>query len=312
MAQARRTSKKHHNRKQASPKTPAKSVRPKAAPALALEPEKPAVSLKQLQSETRAETALPALRKWNIILAVLYALQGLAILLFGVNKSYAVTTGYQAVDPLQTAAQAKPVLVTAVHHLFDLPLSGLVAAFLFIAALAHLGYATWWRAQYTREIERGINRWRWAVYALTGGLMMVGIGLLAGMQDISLLLAIFALTAVTFMCNLALEARSVQLGGRLAGSLYWLGNLAGLVPWLAVAVYVFGANLYGGSVPGYMYGIFASILVLSAGLLAVRWLQLRAKGRWAEPLFAEKVYMVLGFATKTALAWQIFAGVLKP
>ena len=39
-------------------------------------------------------------------------------------------------------------------------------------------------------------------------------------------------------------------------------------------------------------------------------LQYRAKGRWADYLVGEKTYQVLSLVSKTALAWQIFAGAL--
>ncbi len=41
-----------------------------------------------------------------------------------------------------------------------------------------------------------------------------------------------------------------------------------------------------------------------------QWLQYRAKGRWQDYLFGEKVYIVLSLTAKSALAWQIFAGTL--
>jgi hypothetical protein len=40
------------------------------------------------------------------------------------------------------------------------------------------------------------------------------------------------------------------------------------------------------------------------------WLQYRGRGRWAEPAFAERVYLTLSLIAKSALAWQVYAGAL--
>jgi hypothetical protein len=39
-------------------------------------------------------------------------------------------------------------------------------------------------------------------------------------------------------------------------------------------------------------------------------LQYRAKGRFRNYLYGEKVYLVLSLVAKSALAWQVFAGTL--
>jgi hypothetical protein len=41
-------------------------------------------------------------------------------------------------------------------------------------------------------------------------------------------------------------------------------------------------------------------------------LQYKKKGKWADYLYGEKAYMVLSLVAKSALAWQVFAGTLRP
>ncbi len=41
-------------------------------------------------------------------------------------------------------------------------------------------------------------------------------------------------------------------------------------------------------------------------------LQYRKSGRWVDYLYGEKVYMFLSLFAKTILAWQVFAGTLRP
>jgi hypothetical protein len=39
-------------------------------------------------------------------------------------------------------------------------------------------------------------------------------------------------------------------------------------------------------------------------------LQYRRKGRWADYLYGEAVYILLSLVAKSLLAWQVFAGTL--
>jgi hypothetical protein len=41
------------------------------------------------------------------------------------------------------------------------------------------------------------------------------------------------------------------------------------------------------------------------------WLQYRKKGKWADYLYGERMYIVLSLVSKSALAWQVFAGTLR-
>ena len=39
-------------------------------------------------------------------------------------------------------------------------------------------------------------------------------------------------------------------------------------------------------------------------------LEYRGRGRWGNPAFAERVYLILSLVAKSALAWQVYAGAL--
>ena len=88
---------------------------------------------------------------------------------------------------------------------------------------------------------------------------------------------------------------------------YVFGCIAGIVPWIAIGVYLFGA---GEEVPNFVYGIFVSIFVLFNCFAVNQLLQYRAIGRWADYLFGERIYVWLSLTAKSLLAWQIFANVL--
>jgi hypothetical protein len=42
----------------------------------------------------------------------------------------------------------------------------------------------------------------------------------------------------------------------------------------------------------------------------VQWKQYKAKGKWANYLLGERVYIILSLVAKSLLAWQVFAGTL--
>ncbi len=56
--------------------------------------------------------------------------------------------------------------------------------------------------------------------------------------------------------------------------------------------------------------IFFTLLVLFSSFAVNMFLQYRRIGRWADPAFAERGYLVLSLVAKSALAWQVYAGAL--
>jgi hypothetical protein len=42
------------------------------------------------------------------------------------------------------------------------------------------------------------------------------------------------------------------------------------------------------------------------------YLQYKKSGKWADYLYGERIYMLLSLVTQTLIAWQIFAGALRP
>jgi hypothetical protein len=102
---------------------------------------------------------------------------------------------------------------------------------------------------------------------------------------------------------------------RAAGSGGWLafgfGCLAGAVPWLAIAIYLLSpGSASSASPPAFVHVIFLSLFVFFNIFALNQWLQYRARGRWSDYLFGERIYILLSLTAKSALAWQVFAGTL--
>jgi hypothetical protein len=264
------------------------------------------------QTKTKNTITLPNLFKWNAWLAGLHALQGVVVLLLSTTKVFPVQTSYLTADPISSELAGEPVLGYAAQHLYDINLAYLVAGFLFISALSHGVIATVFRKRYEADLKRGINKARWIEYALSSSTMLVGIGLLSGITDLAALKMIFIFGIITEATGLLMEV--VNQGKNKPNWLpYWIGCLAGVVPWGVFALYAWGANVYGtGDIPGFVYGIYATMFLLFAGFAVNMYLQYKKVGKWKDYLYGERMYMILSLVAKTALAWQVFAGALRP
>ena len=244
-------------------------------------------------------------------MTVLHAAQGVAVVLLSKNVLFPVTTDHLTLDPLTSGGD--PVLVPATRHLFDVNVAYIVAAFFFMSAIAHLSIATWYRKKYETNLEQGMNKARWIEYSFSASTMIIAIAMIAGIYDLSTLIMMFGLTAVMNLCGLVME--KVNAGrGSIDWTAYIVGCIAGILPWVTYALYVYGSAQYGegGGPPDFVYAILVSIFLFFNVFALNMWLQYKKKGKWADYLYGEKAYIVLSLVAKSALAWQVFAGTLRP
>ena len=152
-----------------------------------------------------------------------------------------------------------------------------------------------------------MNPYRWYEYSLSASLMIVLIAMLTTIYDIGTLLALFVLTAVMNLMGLMMEVHN-QTTKKTKWVSYYIGCLAGIVPWIVIFIPLIAAE----SVPDFVIAIFITI-ALFFNLFAVNMvLQYKKIGKWNDYLYGEKMYIVLSLVAKSALAWQVFAGTLRP
>ena len=266
--------------------------------------------------EPAAVVAIPAvqahrLHRWNAGLAVLHALQGIAILALSFAREPIVTA--PVVSSYLTFDDATRTLVPAQRALFDLPIGPAVALFFFLSAVAHGLLAFPARGWYQARLARGQNPARWIEYALSSSVMIVVIAELSGIREIGTLVAIFGVNAAMNLFGWSMEAAN-EGRSRVQWLHYWFGCIAGAVPWLVIAIALWTAATEPGAapIPGFVIAIFVSLFV-SFNVFAFNMvLQYRRVGRWADYLYGERVYMLLSLFAKTILAWQVFAGTFRP
>ena len=245
---------------------------------------------------------LTSLRRWNVGVGLAHLGQAIAILVLGNGFSIAVQSRVQTGPPGSA--------LTLDKVFFDLRFSVAIAVFLLLAAADHLLTAAprvvrW----YERHLLEGINYARWAEYAVSASVMIVLIAMLTGITDLYALIALFGVNAAMILFGLLME-RANRPGEPVTWWPFACGCIAGAVPWIAITTALIVAGSEGDGVPGFVYGIFVSLFVLFNGFALNQWLQYRRRGRFADYLFGEKVYLVLSLTAKSALAWQIFASTL--
>ena len=244
-----------------------------------------------------APARLAGLARWNVALAVLHAAQAVAVL--GLASSFAITL--TASFPTGPPGSAVP----APEPLLDVRVGIAVAVFLGLAAVDHLLTGTVARGRYERDLQRGLNRFRWVEYSFSATLMVLLVATYSGITGISALIGIAGANVAMVLFGWLQE---LMPPGRATTTMlpFWMGSLVGLTPWVAISANLAGSD----TVPGFVYGIFVSLFVFFASFAVNQWLQFRRIGRWADPAFAERGYLVLSLAAKSALAWQVFAGSL--
>jgi hypothetical protein len=241
------------------------------------------------------------LRAYNVGMGSLHAIQAFLVLWLANGFTLPVIATYIGGPPGSAPPEVTP--------LFEVSIAWGVAIFLFMSAVAHFliaspGVYRWYRQNLTRQR----NYFRWIEYSLSSSVMVVLIALLTGIADIAALLAIAGANASMILFGLLQE--KYEAPGKTVGWMpFWLGVLAGAIPWIAIAWYLFSPG-FDADPPGFVYGIFFSLFVFFNVFAIVMVLQYKRVGRWADYSYGESTYILLSLVAKSALAWQVFGGTL--
>jgi hypothetical protein len=158
---------------------------------------------------------------------------------------------------------------------------------------AHFFIATVYRKKYEANLLLGINKVRWFEYALSASVMMIAISFLTGIYDLSSLVMIFVLDALMNLLGLVME--QVNQGKTKVGWFtYVLGCIAGIMPWIVFAIYIFASQQFGGgNIPTFVSWIYVSIFIFFNSFAINMILQYK-KNRSMEGLFiwGESLYHI--------------------
>ncbi|MFH1509483.1 MAG: heliorhodopsin HeR [bacterium] len=246
------------------------------------------------------------LRKFNIFMMFLHLIQGVLMVVLSSDFKLPITTSFIQFD---TATQKlAPSLETA----WELPLGPIIATFLFMSALAHLMVSLpriykW----YVKNLKKGANYARWIEYSFSSSLMIVAISMLVGIYDGVSLLLIFFLNAMMILFGWIMELHN-QSTEKTNWTSYIFGCIAGFVPWVAIAIYLIGSGGENGEVPTFVYWIFFTLFIFFNIFAINMILQYKKVGKWRSYTYGEWMYIILSLVAKSLLAWQVWAGTLRP
>ncbi len=252
-----------------------------------------------------------SLRKFNVFMGFLHLIQGSAMLIFALtidqikNFRTPVWSNYLNFDAVTQR------LVSVPEKLFTVPFAILVAVFLFLSAIAHFIIAAPKTSDiYNRDLEKGMNKFRWYEYSLSSSLMIFLIAMLFGVYDIGALILVVLINATMNLFGLVMEEIN-QFKQKTDWKPFIFGSLAGIGPWIVIILYAFG-NADPSEVPWFVYAIVGSYFVFFNLFPINMILQYKKVGKWANYLYGEKTYIILSLVAKSVLAWLVFSGVMQP
>lgn len=253
-----------------------------------------------------AERKFASLRRFNLIMGFLHLVQGVLMIVISNDTTYPIYTNFLRFDMDTFSLTPDPKLW------YELPFGPAVAVFLLLSAIAHFSLSTFGYRWYVRNLKRHMNPARFYEYALSSSLMIVLIGMLVGLWDLGGLILIFGLNAMMNLFGVDMESLN-QHTEKVDWSPFIFGCIAGIIPWIVIVLYFFGAlSSAGAEPPAFVYAIIPTIFVFFNIFAVNMYLQYRKVGPWKNYLFGERMFIVLSLVAKTALAWQIFAGTLAP
>ncbi|MFM9142244.1 MAG: heliorhodopsin HeR, partial [Actinomycetota bacterium] len=191
--------------------------------------------------------------------------------------------------------------------LFNLPIALGVALFSLLSAIAHFWIVGPGFKKYANNLSNMRNIARWVEYAISSTLMIILISLINGIWNVVALLGITGANVSMILFGWLQEKYEEPGKGSLLP--FWFGCIAGIVPWIAMFWLLFSPGS-SAEAPGFVYGVVFSLFLFFNSFAIVQWLQYKKIGKFADYLVGERAYITLSFVAKSALAWQIFAGVL--
>lgn len=251
------------------------------------------------------EEKLKGLRRFNLIMAGLHFIQGVAMLWLSNSFSLPVNSSFLKFDMMTKS------LVPQTETLFSLRIGPMVAAFLFLSALAHLLVGTIFNRWYNENLARGINYARWIEYFFSSSIMIVIIAMLVGIYDIGSLILLFFLNGAMILFGWMMELHN-QSTSKTNWTSFYFGCISGIITWVVIALYLFGAGGGDNKAPSFVYWIYFSIFLFFNCFAINQVLQYKKVGKWSDYLYGERAYIILSLVAKSLLAWQVFAGTLRP
>jgi hypothetical protein len=254
------------------------------------------------------------LKRFNIGAGILHLSQGILMLALGTLLSWErpIYTFYLNFN-IQPGTPPVFEIAPNPQVWFTLSYIGvIVASFPLLSSLAHFIIAFVKNKQYNENLSKGYNPYRWYEYAFSSSIMIVLIASFVGIWDFWSLVMIFTLNAMMIMFGYYMEVIN-QNTEKTSWSAFIVGCISGGIPWVVMFAY-FAAAISSAQTnpPTFVYLIFFIYFAVFNIFALNMVLQYKGIGRWKDYLYGERIYIILSFIAKTALAWLVFIGIFAP
>lgn len=247
-----------------------------------------------------------SLQNLNIISAVVFLLLAVLAGVLMSSASYELTVNYLTADKL-----AGGVILPAYRHLMDVEYRWLLVAILGLSAVKPLLHATRNKQAYSNAVKSKVMPWKWIEQGVLQALLGVVVVTLLGFQDITTI-KLFAV--VLFVVSLLgwYAEKEFLVNKAAALKTHLLGALAGLVLVLFMAMPLIYTYVYGQvRAPWYVYAATAAF-VLTLGLNRFnQYNYLRGYKSWKSFESVERNHLLIGLASKLAIAVVLIVGLAK-
>ena len=254
------------------------------------------------------------LKRFNLGAGILHLSQGIIMLALGTLLTWErdIYTFYLKLDIAPGPPQVFNIAPDP-QVWFTLGYLGvIVASFPLLSALAHFLIAFPKNKNYNENLQKGMNPYRWYEYAFSSSIMIVLIATFVGVWDFWSLVMIFVLNAMMIMFGYFMELVN-QKTEKTSWSAFIVGCISGGIPWVVLFAYFVAAIMSTGvEPPAFVYSIFFIYFAVFNVFALNMVLQYKGVGRWRDYLYGERIYIILSFVAKTALAWLVFIGVFAP
>eukprot|EP00045_Choanoeca_perplexa_P005664 m.47610 g.47610 ORF g.47610 m.47610 type:complete len:274 (-) comp13237_c1_seq1:477-1298(-) len=247
--------------------------------------------------------------KWNIGAGCFMFITSIIIFVLSATNKQTVDLYTVYPDP-DGRGNATRVWAPIPERLYEVNVGYFSAVFLLLSALDHLAVATLFRSTYEYYLKRAMNPFRWFEYSISASLMHIMIGILSGVIDIHVMLAIGFLCGTTMIFGFLQELMNSERQGEPATKTllpFWFGCVPHLANWGLIMSYFF----YGvseGDPPGFVWAIIFILFIVDATFAINQYWQQKEKGKFSSYLYGEMAFIILSLTAKQLLAWINYGG----
>lgn len=246
------------------------------------------------------------LQKLYAISIVVYGLIALAAYFLMSNLSFQLSVGYWGKDELKSVNGTQ--FAPATQGIVDVQVKWIVIALAVVSIVLPILYLTRLKKDHEDSIKTKVMPKRWIEMAITSAIMVEAVAMLSGVLDIATLKLIGSFMVVTMIAGWMAEKRTVETG-KAAIREYYLGFIAGILPWLVIVSYAVFTIVFGDiRATWFVYALYV-VLVIGASIIGRnQLLSLKRVGKFANYEVVQENYVSLSLILRVLFSVILIIG----